>query len=115
MFKDLFVAIAAGVIGALPVQPVPVVTVSSTTVESAVVTYIEAHEHRSVAVECDFTAAELSLKDKEPQEFVCLTTDKENKEKFQTHIVVASVDKKVDITAVIDKDVSAPSSTSEKK
>lgn len=103
MFKDLFVTIAAGVIGILPVTPPPAVVVTTANVEASVVQYIENHEDRNVTIDCDFNVTELSITEKESHEFKCVTTDKENKEIFETKIVLTVHDAKVSITAILDK------------
>lgn len=116
MFNDLFTAIAAGVIGVLPVQPAPAVVVTTDSVKASVVQYIDAYEHRSVTIDCEFETKELSVKENESLKFVCLTTDKENKEQFNTNITVTAKDKKVSITAVLDAvDKRDTSTTPEKK
>jgi hypothetical protein len=118
MFKDLFIAIAAGVIGTLPIQPPPAVVVTTDNVESSVVQYIDNHESRTVTVDCSFDDEKISVKEKEPQNFTCLTTDTENKETFTTKIILSAVNGKIDISAVLDKVVKEPtkdSTTPEKK
>ena len=103
MFKDLFIAIASGVIGAMPIQPAPAVVVMTDNVESSVVQYIDNHENRMVIVHCSFDDEKISIKEQEPQEFTCLTTDTENKETFTTKIVLSATNGKIDISAVLDK------------
>lgn len=102
MFENLFIAIAAGVIGTLPIPPAPSVVVTTTNVESSVVQYIESHEDRTVTLACEFGSPEISVKEKEPKSFTCLTTDSDNKETFTTNIVLSTVDEKVTITATLD-------------
>lgn len=103
MFKDLFIAIASGVIGVLPVVPVPAVVVTTTDIEASVIQYIENHEDHIVTVDCNFDGKEVSVKEHSPQDFTCLTTDIENSEQFNTAITLSAIDGKVSITAVIDE------------
>lgn len=103
MFQDLFIAIAAGMIGALPVQPTPAVVVTAANIESSVVQYIETHENRTVTVDCSFEVEKISVKEKEPQSFTCLTTDTSNKETFSTKITLTAMSGKIDLSAVLDK------------
>lgn len=118
MFKDLFLAIAAGVLGTIPVSPPPAVIVTTADIESSVVQYVENHENRTVTVDCSFADPKISVKENEPQNFTCLTTDTANKETFTTKIVLSATNGKVDISAVLDKVSQEPSTDiapSEKK
>lgn len=118
MFQDLFIAIAAGMIGALPVQPTPAVVVTAANIESSVVQYIENHEDRTVTVDCSFDEQKISVKETEPRIFTCLTTDTTNKETFDTKIVLTAIKGKIDLSAVLDKvknEDSTVSTSTEKK
>jgi hypothetical protein len=101
MFKDLFITIAAGVIGVLPVQPPPAVIITAQEIEASVVQTIEVQEKRDVTTDCKFEFQELSVKENEPQSFSCLTIDKEDKQEFQTKVSVYAFDNKVTISAII--------------
>lgn len=112
MFKDLFLAIAAGVLGTIPVSPPPAVIVTTTDVESSVVQYVQKHENRTVTVDCSFVDAKISVTENAPQNFTCLTTDTGNKETFTTKIILSAANGKVDISAVLDRVSDAGSSSS---
>lgn len=113
MFENLFIAIAAGVIGVLPVPSAPTVVVTSASVESSVVQYIESHEDRTVTLSCEFDSDDISVKEKEPKGFTCLTTDNDNKETFTTTVILSTVEGKVSITATLDETDPEPTIGSE--
>jgi hypothetical protein len=114
MFKDLFIAIASGVIGVMPVQAAPAVVVTATDIESSVVKYIENHEDRTVTIDCNFNFSEIAIEEEKSQSFTCVTIDEANSEKFNTVIILSAIDAKVNITAVVGKaDTSVPSEVPE--
>lgn len=122
MFNDLFVTIAAGMIGALPIQPTPAVVVQVDDIKSSVVQYIETSENRKVALDCIISESKIAVKESHPMEFICLTTDTTNKQKFKTTVTLVAHDGKVSISASLSgndktpKVVSpAPSPTSDSK
>lgn len=109
MFKDLFLAIAAGVLGTIPVSPPPAVIVTTSDIESSVVQYVQNHENRTVDVDCSEVGPKISVEEGKTQNLTCVTTDVENKEIFNTKIALSSTNGKVDISAVLDKSSSESS------
>lgn len=103
MINELLISITAGMIAVLPPPIPPDVVVPSNEIEISVVQFIQEQEKRTVTIECNFLSDQLTLKEEHPQNFICLTVDKQNQEKFNTLVVLSTVEGKVNIAATVEK------------
>lgn len=104
MFKDLFIAIAAGVIGLMPVPSTPDVVVPVDTVEFAVAQFIEVKEDVLLKVDCGLSVKEIRVKEASSEKFTCVATDLESKGKFSTVVTLTALEGKITISAEVKEE-----------